>query len=89
MYDPESFFKENSIHRYAISSWMPLKHNDDGSLDVYIQHDSPGADKEVNWLPAPAGNFNITMRLHWPKSQNPSILDGSWRLPPVVKVPDL
>jgi len=87
MYDPDSFFVENPIHRYAISSWMPLEHNPDGSLDIYVQHDSPGPDKEVNWLPAPAGGFNLTMRLYWPKSERPSILDGSWKLPPVTKEP--
>jgi hypothetical protein len=87
MYDPDSFFVENPIHRYAISSWMPLQRNADGSLDIYIQHDSPGAAKEANWLPAPQGEFNLTMRLYWPRSEKPSILDGSWKLPPVVKTP--
>ena len=87
MYGPESFFVENSISRYGINSWMPLKHNDDGSLDIYIQHNSPGPDKEVNWLPAPAGGFNVTMRLYWPRSQRPSILDGTWKLPPIARVP--
>jgi hypothetical protein len=86
MYDPQSFFVDNSIDRYAISSWMLLKRNNDGSLDIYIQHDSPGADKEANWLPAPDGGFNITMRMYWPKD-SPSIIDGSWRPPAVHKVP--
>ena len=85
MYDPESFFVENSINRHAVSSWMPLKRNNDGSLNIYIQHDAPGGDKELNWLPAPTGGFNITMRLYWPKSESPSILDGSWKLPPIAK----
>jgi hypothetical protein len=85
MYDPESFFVENPIHRQAISSWMPLRRNDDGSLDVYIQHASPGSDKEANWLPAPKGEFNITMRMYWPKDQAPSILDGSWIPPAIAK----
>ncbi len=87
LYDPDSFFVENPIHRYAISSWMPLTRNNDGSLDIYVQHDSPGADKESNWLPAPEGGFNVTMRMYWPKDQNPSILDGSWQPPAVTKVP--
>jgi hypothetical protein len=86
MYNPQSFFVENPINRYAISSWMPLKQNADGSLDVYIQHDSPGAAKEANWLPAPAGGFNITLRMYWLKDQPPSILDGSWKPPAVTKV---
>jgi hypothetical protein len=86
MYDPQSFFVENSINRYAISSWMPLKRNDDGSLDIYIQHISPGAEKEANWLPAPEGGFNVTMRMYWPKEHSPSIIDGSWRPPAVTKL---
>jgi hypothetical protein len=87
MYDPQSFFVDNSINRYAISSWLPLQRNGDGSLDIYIQHASPGADKETNWLPAPDGGFNITMRMYWPKDHSPSIIDGSWRPPAVYKVP--
>jgi hypothetical protein len=86
MYDPQSFFVANPINRYAVSSWMPFKRNPDGSLDLYIQHESPGKDKEQNWLPAPAGEFNMTMRLYWPKEKDPSILDGSWKPPAVTKV---
>jgi len=66
---------------------MPLKHNGDGSLDLYFQHESPGADQETNWLPAPNGAFNVTMRMYWPKDQGPSIIDGSWRPPAVRKLP--
>ena len=84
MYDPQSFFVGNAINRYAISSWMPLQRNDDGSLDIYIQHEPPGADREANWLPAPEGGFNMTMRMYWPKDQSPSIIDGSWK-PPAVQ----
>jgi hypothetical protein len=86
MYDPQSFFVDNPINRYAISSWMPLHHNGDGSLDICIQHDSPGADKEANWLPAPDSGFNITLRMYWPKDETPSIIDGSWKPPAVKKV---
>ncbi len=86
MYNPDSFFEENPIHRSAISSWMPLKRNSDGSLDIYIQHGSPGADTESNWLPAPEGGFNITMRMYWPKDTGPSIIDGSWTPPAVTRV---
>jgi hypothetical protein len=87
MYDPQSFFVDNAIKRYAISSWMPLQKNPDGSLDIYVQHESPGAEKEVNWLPAPDGGFNLTLRMYWPKDQSPSIIDGSWKPPAVTKVP--
>jgi hypothetical protein len=83
MYDAQGFPVENPINRYTISSWMPLKSNADGSLDVYIQKDSPGADAKSNWLPAPASEFTITMRVYWPK---PAMLDGTWKPPPVKKV---
>lgn len=85
MYTPESFFVANPINRYALSSWMPFKRNADGSLDLYIQHDSPGKDKEANWLPAPTGEFNVTMRMYWPNEKAPSIIDGTWRPPALGK----
>jgi len=53
MYDPQGYYVPNAINRYNLAMWMPLKHNADGSLDLYIQASSPGADKESNWLPAP------------------------------------
>jgi hypothetical protein len=87
LYDPQSFFVANPLNRYALSSWMPLKRNADGSLDLYIQHDSPGKSFEVNWLPAAAGDFNITLRMYWPTDQSPSIIDGSWKPPGVIRVP--
>lgn len=87
MYDSQSFFVDNPIDRYALSSWMPLKRNEDGSIDVCIQHDSPAKDKEVNWLPAAQGDFNVTLRMYWPRDKSPSIIDGSWKPPPVTRVP--
>ncbi|MDD1703049.1 MAG: DUF1254 domain-containing protein [Methanoregula sp.] len=81
MYDREGFFVPNPINRYAISSWMPLDYNADGSLDLYIQATSPGADKESNWLPAPDGTFAPTMRIYWPKEQ---VLNGTWVPPAIV-----
>jgi hypothetical protein len=84
MYGTDSFFVENPINRYAISSWMPLQQGNDGSLDIYIQKDSPGKDRESNWLPAPEGDFNLTLRMYWPKDKPISINDGSW-VPPGVK----
>ena len=83
MYDAQSFFVENPINRYNIAAWMPLKYDPDGSLDVYVQKDSPGKDREASWLPAAAGDFSITMRVYWPK---PAMLDGSWTPPPVKRV---
>ncbi len=62
--------------------------NADGSLTIYIQKDSPGKDKETNWLPAPDGPIYMVMRLYWPKTENPSILPpgkGAWPPPAVVK----
>jgi hypothetical protein len=60
---------------------MPLKYNSDGSLDIFIQAESPGADKESNWLPAPSsGLFNLTTRIFWPAD---AALDGTWKMPGV------
>jgi hypothetical protein len=73
----------NSLNRFAVSSWMPWKYNADGSLDIYFQNESPGKDKEPNWLPAPKGAFNLTMRLYAPKTE---ALTGKWNPPPVRKM---
>ena len=86
MYDSEYFFVANPINRYSISPRQNLKANPDGSVDLYIQNESPGPDKESNWLPAPAGKFQLMLRLYWPNERNPSILNGSWKIPPVKKV---
>ena len=85
MYDEKEFFIENEFKRYSIGSTTDgLKKGDDGSVTIYIQKDNPGPDKQSNWLPAPAVNFNLTMRLYG--AQTP-ILDGSYRLPGVKRVP--
>ncbi len=86
MYDADYFFVANPINRYSISARQDLKRNPDGSVDLHIQHASPGADRESNWLPAPAGKFVLMMRLYWPNEADPSILDGSWTIPAVRKV---
>jgi hypothetical protein len=86
MYDANYFFVANPINRYSISARQNLKSNPDGSVDLLIQKDSPGADKESNWLPAPAGKFILMLRLYWPNEKDPSIIDGSWKIPPVKKV---
>jgi len=86
LYDKEFFFVPNSINRYNVSQRDKFTFNEDGSVDFYIQADSPGAEKESNWLPAPKGEFILMMRLYWPKEIPPSILDGSWTPPPVKRV---
>jgi hypothetical protein len=86
MYDGDYFFVSNPINRYSISARQDLKRNADGSVDLLIQHASPGADRESNWLPAPPGKFILMMRLYWPNEHDPSILDGSWTIPAVTKV---
>jgi hypothetical protein len=82
LYDPEGFQVGNSLNRFAVSSWMPFKYNADGSLDLYFQNENPGNGKDANWLPAPKGPFNLTMRLYAPKSE---ALTGKWNPPPIVK----
>jgi len=82
LYDSDGFQVANVLNRFAVSSWMPFKYNSDGSLDLYFQNESPGKDIEANWLPAPKGAFNLTMRLYSPKSE---ALTGKWNPPPVVK----
>ncbi len=86
MYDADYFFVANPINRYSISARQNLQRNADGSVDILIQHASPGAARESNWLPAPAGKFVLMMRLYWPNEQDPSILDGTWTIPAVTKV---
>ncbi|TBY79658.1 DUF1254 domain-containing protein [Rhizobium leguminosarum] len=92
MYDGKSqFLVKNPINRYLINSPMlpGMKKNADGSLTLYIQKDSPGADKEANWLPAPDGTIYLVMRLYWPKTEAPSILPagkGTWQPPGVMRV---
>lgn len=82
LYDQDGYQVENALNRFALSSWMPFNYNSDGSLDLYVQNESPGAGKEVNWLPAPKGPFNLTMRLYAPKRD---ALTGIWNPPPVKR----
>ncbi|MCX9156387.1 DUF1254 domain-containing protein [Niveibacterium sp. 24ML] len=83
MYNAGYFFVDNPLNRYTLSQRNKFKSNPDGSVDLYIQHESPGKDKESNWLPAPKDEFILMMRLYWPKETPPSILDGSWKVPEV------
>jgi hypothetical protein len=83
MYNEKQFLAANPIDRFAIGDRDKLAFNPDGSLDLYIQRESPGRDKESNWLPAPAsGPFTMNLRLYWPKAE---IREGSW-VPPGVKL---
>jgi hypothetical protein len=82
LYDEQGFQVANPLNRFALSSWMPFVTNPDGSLDLYFQHESPGADKEANWLPAPQDSFNLTMRLYAPRE---AALTGAWAPPAVRK----
>jgi hypothetical protein len=83
MYDGSYFFVENPLHRYTVSSRNRFVPNADGSVDIYIQNESPGKAKEANWLPAPRDKFILMMRLYWPKETPPSLLDGTWKIPGV------
>jgi len=83
MYDAEGFQVANEIDRFAIGDRDPLVFNADGSLDVHMQKENPGPDKEANWLPSASGPSGITMRLYAPDA---SVLDGTWAPPPVKRI---
>jgi hypothetical protein len=85
LYDPDFFFVPNSINRYELSQRNKFITNKDGSVDMYLQAESPGKGKEANWLPAPKGKFVLVMRLYWPTNTPPSILDRSWKPPAVTR----
>ncbi|MCE1613523.1 DUF1254 domain-containing protein [Enterobacter ludwigii] len=89
MYDEDYFFVNNPLNRYSISPRQHLKVNHDGSTYLYIQKDSPGKDKESNWLPAPSGAFILMLRLYWPRETDPSLINGTWSIPPVQQVETL
>ena len=79
---PASLLYANKINRYLINSAMlpDLKKDADGGITFYIQHESPGTDKESNWLPAPQGPFICVLRLYWPKME---VINGTWQPPPL------
>lgn len=87
MYDADFFFVPNRLNRNAVSQRDTFRMNPDGSFDLYIQAESPGPEKEANWLPAPRSKFELVLRLYWPTQSPPSILDGTWTPPPVMPVP--
>jgi hypothetical protein len=80
MYNDQFFFVDNPLNRYSISARNHLQPNSDGSIDIYIQQDSPGKKKENNWLPSPEGEFKLMFRFYWPEE---SIINGTWK-PPIV-----
>lgn len=85
MYElPESLLVANPLNRYLLNSTMldDFERDEDGGITLYLQHDSPGKDKEPNWLPAPEGPFSATLRLYWPKAE---ALNGAWTPPPLRK----
>lgn len=82
------WFNPNPLNKFTVSMRDKPTFNADGSLTLYFQHESPGKDKEANWLPAPKEKFILMLRMYWPKASSPSILPpgkGDWTLPPVVK----
>lgn len=83
LYDADGFQVPNTINRFALGDRDTLKFNPDGSLDLYVQNVSPGADKQANWLPAPKDSFNLVMRIYSPRRE---MRDGSWGAPPVKRV---
>ena len=86
MIDQGWWFVPNPLNRFTVSMRDNPKFNPDGSLTLYFQNESPGADREPNWLPAPKGDFILMLRMYWPKDTAPSIIDGSWKVPQVIKV---
>lgn len=82
---PASLLYANPLNRYLINSPMlpNLKRDADGGITLYVQNESPGQDKEANWLPAPKGPFFAAMRLYWPK---PTALSGQWKAPPIQQI---
>ncbi|GAA5613156.1 hypothetical protein Spla01_04324 [Streptomyces platensis] len=82
MYNDRQFFVDNAINRYAIGDRDALEFGSDGSLTLLIQHASPGARLESNWLPAPEGSFNVMLRMFWPR---PEVLERTWHTPALCR----
>jgi hypothetical protein len=80
------WFYPNPLNKFTVSPRNKLKFNEDGALTLYLQHESPGQAKEANWLPAPEGPFALILRMYWPNTKPPSILDGTWQPPGVVRL---
>lgn len=82
LYTPDGKLYDNKTKRYSLSSKHQLKYNDDGSLDIYIQHEPKADGSRDNWLPAPEGEYRLVLRLYWPTKK---ALNGAWSPPPVKK----
>jgi hypothetical protein len=80
------WFVPNALNKFTVSPRDNLKANADGSITLYFQNESPGLDKEANWLPAPKGEFIPMLRMYWPMQTSPSILNGSWTPPAVQRI---
>jgi hypothetical protein len=74
---------DNVLRRFSIGDRNSLRFNQDGSLDIFVQHESPGEPGESNWLPAPPGPFQLVLTIYWPL---PQVVDGTWQLPPIERV---
>jgi hypothetical protein len=85
MYDSSYYFYPNALNKLTVSMRDHPVLNADGSLDLYFSHEKPANASEANWLPAPADQFILMLRMYWPKETPPSILDGTWSPPPVKK----
>jgi hypothetical protein len=76
---------DNVLRRFSIGDRNCLTFNEDGSLDIAVQHEWPGAARESNWLPAPRGPFQLVLTIYWPL---PQVTDGTWQLPPIRRLGD-
>jgi len=83
LYDDQGFQVPNAMNRFAIGDRDDLRYNDDGSLDLLIEHGPPGGDDDRNWLPSPEGSFNLCLRIYYPAL---SVLEGTWSPPAVRRV---
>ncbi len=79
------WFVPNALNKFTVSPRNNLRANPDGSVTLYFQNESPGKDKEANWLPAPKGDFLPMLRMYWPSEKDPSILNGTWKPPALQK----
>jgi hypothetical protein len=81
LYNKEHLFEPNALNRYSLGTKRKqMKFGADGALTIYVQHSSPGANRDSNWLPAPRDEFSLYIRAYWPKA---AITEGTWTPPPV------